>query len=65
MCCLNACRIQCTPLARPRRERLDRFAGIAPQLYAQYGGRDDPQLREELRSIVRRFFVGGLDTLES
>ena len=46
-------------------ELFDRFAGIAPQLYAQYGGRDDPQLREELRSIVRRFFVGGLDTLES
>jgi HD-GYP domain-containing protein (c-di-GMP phosphodiesterase class II) len=46
-------------------ELLDRFAGIAPQLYAEYGGRDDPQLREELRSIVRRFFVGGLDTLES
>lgn len=46
-------------------ELLDRFAGIAPQLYAQYAGRDDPQLREELRSIVRRFFVGGLDTLES
>jgi HD-GYP domain-containing protein (c-di-GMP phosphodiesterase class II) len=43
----------------------DRFAGIAPQLHARYGGRDDPQLREELRGIVRRFFTGGLDTLVS
>jgi HD-GYP domain-containing protein (c-di-GMP phosphodiesterase class II) len=43
---------------------LDRFAGIAPQLHAEYGGRDDARLREELRGIVRHFFVGGLDTLE-
>ncbi len=43
---------------------LDRFAGIAPQLHAEYGGRDDVRLREELRGIVRHFFVGGLDTLE-
>jgi hypothetical protein len=44
---------------------LDRFAGIAPQHHAEYAGRDDTRLREELRGIVRRFFVGGLDTLES
>jgi HD-GYP domain-containing protein (c-di-GMP phosphodiesterase class II) len=43
----------------------DRFAGIAAQLHAQYAGRDDVQLREELRGSVRRFFVGGLDTLEA
>jgi HD-GYP domain-containing protein (c-di-GMP phosphodiesterase class II) len=42
---------------------LDRFIGVAPQLHAQYAGRDDAQLRAELRSIVRHFFVGGLDTL--
>jgi HD-GYP domain-containing protein (c-di-GMP phosphodiesterase class II) len=44
---------------------LDRFAGIAPRLHAEYSGRDDARLREELRGIVRRFFVGGLDTLEA
>jgi HD-GYP domain-containing protein (c-di-GMP phosphodiesterase class II) len=44
---------------------LDCFKAIAAELYNQYAGRDDPQLREELRSKVRYFFVGGLDTLES
>ena len=42
---------------------LDRFSAIAPQLHAQYAGRDDELLREELRGIVRRFFSGGRDTL--
>jgi len=44
---------------------LDCFSGIALRLHAQYAGRDDLQLREELRGNVRHFFSGGLDTLES
>jgi HD-GYP domain-containing protein (c-di-GMP phosphodiesterase class II) len=42
---------------------LDRFDAIARELYKRYGGRDDDELRAEVRAIVKRFFVGGLDTL--
>jgi HD-GYP domain-containing protein (c-di-GMP phosphodiesterase class II) len=42
---------------------LDRFGEIARELYDRYGGRDDDRLREEVRALVGRFFVGGLDTL--
>ena len=44
-------------------DMLDRFATIARELYDQYCGRDDEQLRDEVRTVVRRWFVGGLDTL--
>jgi len=42
---------------------LDLFGKIARGLYDSYSGRDDPQLREELRAKVNRFFIGGIDTL--
>jgi HD-GYP domain-containing protein (c-di-GMP phosphodiesterase class II) len=42
---------------------LDRFGAIARELYDRYCGRDDDRLREEVRALVSRFFVGGLDTL--
>lgn len=42
---------------------LDLFGAIARGLYDRYSGRDDPALREEVRAVVNRFFVGGLDTL--
>jgi HD-GYP domain-containing protein (c-di-GMP phosphodiesterase class II) len=42
---------------------LDHFHTIARALYDRYSGRDDDGLREELRAVVRRFFVGGLETL--
>lgn len=42
---------------------LDLFGVIARGLYDRYSGRDDPALREELRTTVGRFFSGGLDTL--
>ena len=42
---------------------LDRFAEIAPELYARYNGRDDEDLRSEVRTLVNRFFVGGIETL--
>ena len=42
---------------------LDRFATIARELYDRYCGRDDERLRDEVRTVVQRWFVGGLDTL--
>jgi hypothetical protein len=42
---------------------LDHFAAIARELYDRYCGRDDDGLREEVRTVVGRFFVGGLETL--
>ena len=43
---------------------LDGFAEIAEGLHARYCGREDAGLREDLREIVRRYFSGGLGTLE-
>ncbi len=42
---------------------LDHFATIARALYDRYCGRDDEGLRDEVRAVVGRFFVGGLETL--
>ena len=42
---------------------LDRFAALARALYDSYCGRDDDGLRDEVRAVVDRFFVGGLETL--
>jgi HD-GYP domain-containing protein (c-di-GMP phosphodiesterase class II) len=42
---------------------LDHFAVIARALYDRYCGRDDDGLRDEVRAVVGRFFVGGLETL--
>jgi putative nucleotidyltransferase with HDIG domain len=42
---------------------IDIFAGLAKDLHARYGGREDQQLREELTEFVRRYFTAGLDTL--
>ncbi|KPK12688.1 MAG: hypothetical protein AMJ68_01200 [Acidithiobacillales bacterium SG8_45] len=42
---------------------LEKFAAIASDLYERYCGRDDEELRNEVRGVVSRFFVGGLDTL--
>jgi len=42
---------------------LDRFGAIARELYDRYCGRDDDKLREEVRALVNRFFVGGIETL--
>lgn len=42
---------------------LDHFAAIARELYDRYCGRDDDSLRAEVRAVVGRFFVGGLETL--
>jgi len=42
---------------------LDHFAAIARELYDRYCGRDDDGLRDEVRAVVGRFFVGGLETL--
>jgi len=42
---------------------LDVFAGLAKDLHARYGGREDKQLREELTEFVRRYFTAGLDTM--
>lgn len=42
---------------------LDYFAAIARALYDTYCGRDDDRLRDEVRAVVGRFFVGGLETL--
>jgi HD-GYP domain-containing protein (c-di-GMP phosphodiesterase class II) len=42
---------------------LDHFAAIARALYDSYCGRDDDGLRDEVRTVVGRFFVGGLETL--
>jgi HD-GYP domain-containing protein (c-di-GMP phosphodiesterase class II) len=42
---------------------LDHFGHVARELYDRYCGRDDPELRAEVRAVVQRFFVGGLDTL--
>jgi HD-GYP domain-containing protein (c-di-GMP phosphodiesterase class II) len=42
---------------------LDHFGTIARQLYDRYCGRDDDKLREEVRALVSRFFVGGIETL--
>jgi HD-GYP domain-containing protein (c-di-GMP phosphodiesterase class II) len=42
---------------------LDRFGTIARELYDRYCGRDDDKLREEVRALVSRLFVGGIETL--
>jgi HD-GYP domain-containing protein (c-di-GMP phosphodiesterase class II) len=42
---------------------LDHFGAIARELYDRYCGRDDDGLRDEVRAVVGRFFVGGLETL--
>ena len=42
---------------------LDHFGAIARTLYDSYCGRDDDGLRDEVRAVVGRFFVGGLETL--
>lgn len=42
---------------------LDMFAGVAGDLHARYGGRDDERLRDELDRYVQRYFTSGLDTL--
>lgn len=42
---------------------LDHFGSIARELYDRYCGRDDDGLRDEVRAVVGRFFVGGLETL--
>jgi putative nucleotidyltransferase with HDIG domain len=42
---------------------LDLFGGMAKDLYTRYGGREDENLRTELKQHVRRFFSAGLDTL--
>lgn len=43
---------------------LDRFSDIASELHTKYCGREDEGLREELQGIVKRYFSGGLGTLE-
>ena len=42
---------------------LDHFGSIARALYDSYCGRDDDGLRDEVRTVVGRFFIGGLETL--
>jgi HD-GYP domain-containing protein (c-di-GMP phosphodiesterase class II) len=42
---------------------LDRFRAVARELYQRYSGRDDDKLRTELRAVVDRYFVGGVETL--
>ena len=42
---------------------LDHFGAIARALYDSYCGRDDDGLRDEVRTVVGRFFIGGLETL--
>jgi HD-GYP domain-containing protein (c-di-GMP phosphodiesterase class II) len=42
---------------------LDHFGAIAHALYDRYCGRDDDGLRAAVRTVVGRFFVGGLETL--
>ena len=42
---------------------LNRFRAVARDLYERYSGRDDDKLRAELRAVVDRYFVGGLETL--
>ena len=42
---------------------VDDFSTIARELYERYSGRDDDELRAEVRAIVKRYFIGGLDTL--
>ena len=42
---------------------VDNFSMIARELYERYSGRDDDELRAEVRAIVKRYFIGGLDTL--
>jgi HD-GYP domain-containing protein (c-di-GMP phosphodiesterase class II) len=39
------------------------FNTIARELYERYSGRDDDELRAEVRAFVKRHFIGGLDTL--
>ena len=39
------------------------FAGLAKDLHARYGGREDPGLHQALNQFVLRYFSGGLDTL--
>jgi len=42
---------------------LDLFAGLAGDLHARYGGREDAGLRGDLSQFVQRYFTAGLDTL--
>lgn len=42
---------------------LNHFRAVARDLYERYSGRDDDKLRAELRAVVDRYFVGGLETL--
>ena len=42
---------------------LDLFAGLAGDLHARYGGREDDGLREELAAVVHKYFIAGADTL--
>ena len=42
---------------------LDRFAAIAKGLHLRYCGRDDSGLRDDLKSVLRRYFDRGLDAL--
>jgi len=42
---------------------LDLFAGLAKDLHARYGGREDEGLRQELNQFVQRYFTAGLETL--
>ncbi len=38
---------------------VDTFATIAPELYRKYAGRDDQGIRDELQSLVTRYFSRG------
>ncbi len=42
---------------------LDAFAGIAPELYGKYAGREGDALRRELVAVVDRYFSAGMESL--
>jgi HD-GYP domain-containing protein (c-di-GMP phosphodiesterase class II) len=42
---------------------LDAFAGIAPELYRKYAGREGDALRRELTAVVERYFSAGMESL--
>jgi HD-GYP domain-containing protein (c-di-GMP phosphodiesterase class II) len=42
---------------------LDAFAGIAPELYDKYAGREGDALRQELVAVVDRYFSAGMESL--
>jgi HD-GYP domain-containing protein (c-di-GMP phosphodiesterase class II) len=42
---------------------LDAFAGLAPELYEKYAGREGDSLREQLTTVVERYFSSGMETL--